>query len=191
MNTVVVGYVKKESRHFELSATEIVDFVSGIEDGSITYETSCFIDFFYIFNLTTRKSFDILQILIRNSDIPITLDSIKNHTLTCESLVTATYSKWFNNWRNTWRNEAIQSSYDWRIAMEKFSEIRVDDVSDYLNRMLDVYCFTYDHTVTGDRERAFDEIERARTFDRESELINSIGFLETEVKDGMIRILKH
>lgn len=186
MNTVVVGYVRKESWNFEVSATEIISFINGIEDGTITYETSCFVDFFYLFNLTSRRSFDVLQILVRHSTLPITLYSIENHQQGYNLLAT-TYNKWFDNWRS----EAVQSSYDWRIAMEKFSEIRLHDVHEYLNNMLDVYCFTYDHTVTGDREKAFKEIERAKTFEREAELINSIGMIETEVKDGTIRIVKH
>jgi len=185
-STVVIGYVTKEHMIFELNAGEIVYFVKGIEDGTITYETTCAIDLFYIFNLRSRKSFDILKMLIRHSDIPITLESIQNHPLTGESLVTTTYSKWFENWRT----QAIHSSYDWRIAMEKFSDIRLPDVYNYLNHMLDVFCFTYDYTIEGDRDRAMNEIDRAQTFEREAELINATGMIETEVRNGMIRILK-
>lgn len=185
MNTVVVGFVKNETKIFELDATTIIYFIDGIKNGTITYETSCDLDLFYIFNLKSRKSFDVLQILVQNSTILLTLESIENHPTNGESLVFTCYNKWFSNWRT----EAVQSSYDWRIAIDQFSSIKLHDIEMYLKDMLDVHCFTFDNKIENDKEESYSSLEFFKTLHRESELINSIGFINTKVKDGTVQIV--
>lgn len=151
----------------ELSIDILVNFISKCNDDSLTKNDfddnlKC------LLNIKNDTDLHILKVIVQKTNLRLTSDQLMNHRI--GNPVHMAYVQW----ENTWRVQSINSSYDWRISLENFTELLADDVQKYLNELSVISCISLKQ----------DELQRA------CEYINSIGRddLQTVVVDNVIKL---
>jgi hypothetical protein len=168
MTIRLIGYIKGDEYLFDLPVNGILSYIDGIKDGTISYDRDPYSDYLMFFHIDSKQTFETLKLLLTDNILVFTYDDLANH------MIGSPVYNIYNKWKTNIRQQSISSSFAWRLALDKLSELAEVHVNAYLSIVKNVNCISYNPNHESE-ETAIDRINRIRISNIESEFINSIG----------------